>query len=711
MFSNSTGLRFDQSHFYNVAGDMVINDHHWQHLPIQDRDPPMPLALGEGRAKGSSRGLVGAARNQRRTLRTPYARSRPVAGISHFSSRPSSAQPEHDIHLAYQDYPGSTDIDDLLDPTGSGQNHPASPSRGILHEPPNPLAVWTCRSGEIRNYADVISALEGRRTSRGNLLLQTRSIGYRETHGWPISRPDRSGIPILERLSTSNFPHRWLDECEHHSVQLEILRILGSAALGRLLRFKVLIASRPESHIREAFQEPSLHGLYQSTNVEQSFEDVQTYLRDEFSRIHREHRHTMGEIPLPWPSADQLRTLVESSSGYFIYAATIIKFIDDRDFRPTERLMAIVQNVPGDLARDRPFQALDQLAPARSRFLPILCAIIWFTLCLGDIEQLLALRRLHSVLQVPSHDSHNISVYHASFRDFLGDPLRSGEFCVVTEDRHMELARSVLNALSYMHDDPPLRRPPSSSIHVGWRLGRAGIDYVTAHIPPSAAILPLIGSVNLEFPLHTRDYAVVRGMVDWLKRIEPITASEDIIRRWETYWAMLALNMEPRPKDVFLERIIAALWTCRNACSVFTKEPPSLLHIRLLLEIPWSDMDRTMSDAPRNCVVLFRPTAPCPILCRDLVRGYIRLLKSINVGEMPQQFWIRGVQWGLLLKWCPDYLKLLRDLRGFRPNPSFLSPGLYEPVHIENLRGTSLPSLKLNTDVIRSRDFVLDRES
>ncbi|KAJ7093806.1 hypothetical protein C8R44DRAFT_564462, partial [Mycena epipterygia] len=129
-----------------------------------------------------------------------------------------------------------------------------------------------------------------------------------------------------------------LDECETESAQLEMLRLLRNTARDHPRWFRILIASRPEPHIRETFEEPSFHGLLDFVNVEQSFEDVHRYLLDEFARIHCEHRETMGSIPTPWPSSDILGMLVEKSSGYFIYASTVIKFIDDKHFRPTEQL-------------------------------------------------------------------------------------------------------------------------------------------------------------------------------------------------------------------------------------------------------------------------------------------------------------------------------------------------------------------------------------
>jgi hypothetical protein len=275
-----------------------------------------------------------------------------------------------------------------------------------------------------------------------------------------------------------------LDECEGQNVQQELLRVISDAVREHPNVLRILVASRPEPHIREIFEQPSVNPFCSSLNLQQSFADVGRYLRDEFLRIHHEHHETMGGVPTPWPPWNILSLLVEKSSGYFIYAATVIKFIDDRDFRPTERLSLVVdwQNIPTD--SDRPFESLDQLytqillsAPARPRLVRILCVLTHFPeLSLVEIEQLLELthgdlrlsiRRLHSVLQVSSDDS-ALSVYHASFRDFLADPARSKEFCANTLERHKELARSILTVLSYTFDNSTDSRLASSSNHIVW---------------------------------------------------------------------------------------------------------------------------------------------------------------------------------------------------------------------------------------------------
>ncbi|KAJ6456313.1 hypothetical protein DFH09DRAFT_633645, partial [Mycena vulgaris] len=92
-----------------------------------------------------------------------------------------------------------------------------------------------------------------------------------------------------------------LDECDGHNIQQQILRLIGSAAKKHHLALRILVASRPEPHIKEIFEEESLRGVADSTNIEQSFEDIRTYLCHEFWRIHREHS-AMKNIPSPWPS-------------------------------------------------------------------------------------------------------------------------------------------------------------------------------------------------------------------------------------------------------------------------------------------------------------------------------------------------------------------------------------------------------------------------
>ncbi|KAF7372950.1 WD40 repeat-like protein [Mycena sanguinolenta] len=222
--------------------------------------------------------------------------------------------------------------------------------------------------------------------------------------------------------------------------------------------------------------------------------------------------------PPPWYTG--------KSSGYFIYASTIIKFIDDKNYRPTQRLTLVLhENSTGSGSA---FDALDQLymtvlcsSPRQSELIPILCAIVHLDVGareidllfgLADGEAQLLLQGLHSVLNVPDHDYGTISSHHASFLDFLNNACRSQMFSVDGSDRRMKLARSVLEICE--------------------------LDTFFISLPPSAELCTSIGRVGPEF-VFTSDRANPRGMLSWL---EGIPAPPDVIALWEDYTDMFSFD-------------------------------------------------------------------------------------------------------------------------------------------------------------------------
>ncbi|KAJ7133654.1 hypothetical protein C8R43DRAFT_894912, partial [Mycena crocata] len=295
-----------------------------------------------------------------------------------------------------------------------------------------------------------------------------------------IIQPCRAAIP--SRVLTIVIDG--LDECEGEEFQQEILRSIGNALQSQAsLRF--LIASRPEPHIEKVFQcELSLAGYY-NVNVEQSFEDVRRYLLVEFERIYRDHA-LMASVSRPWPTEEAVEQLVDKSSGYFIYAATVSKFVDDNDFYPPDNLHIIMGM---GHTGSSPFAALDQLytqvldaVPSRAqpqllRILSVIAAnlparFVGTTRRIGQLLQLSprnihsTLRRLHSVIKVPleSDDKSAITVHHASFLDFLMSPARSTKFHLSDDQRH-NLASDMLRAFS---DKIPDGRVVPAIDHVAW---------------------------------------------------------------------------------------------------------------------------------------------------------------------------------------------------------------------------------------------------
>ncbi|KAJ7906075.1 hypothetical protein B0H13DRAFT_1619851 [Mycena leptocephala] len=315
-----------------------------------------------------------------------------------------------------------------------------------------------------------------------------------------------------------------LDECEGQNIQQEILRSIGSAVHNGALPLRFFVASRPEGHIQDVFRGP-LKKMHRPLNINPSFEGVRKYLLDEFARIHRQHDETMATVPCPWPKRNVVEALVQNSSGYFIYASTVIKYVDDKSFRPTDRLEVILGIAEADSGS--PFGPLDQLytqilseAPARPQFLRILTVVasdLGFSR-VAEVEQLLnlksgdvrlALRGLQSVIHITvdrsqshphpgrpscpagtrsrsrpggsgadscnlsdSSDDHSynrrITPHHASFFDFLRDPTRAGIFCVNAPSQRTDLACRILKEFVYMYQSGWLNGPSLNRHNVIW---------------------------------------------------------------------------------------------------------------------------------------------------------------------------------------------------------------------------------------------------
>ncbi|KAJ7473196.1 hypothetical protein FB451DRAFT_1089068, partial [Mycena latifolia] len=135
-----------------------------------------------------------------------------------------------------------------------------------------------------------------------------------------------------------------LDECADHRVQQQILRLFIDAVRDHHLPIRLLIVSRPEPHIREILEAEAFaicrHFVLSSD--QSAYDDIQTYLRDEFSRIYTEYMGRGINLGPVWPASEEVNRLVNKSSGIFIYATTVIRFIDDEYSHPVDRLTSVL---------------------------------------------------------------------------------------------------------------------------------------------------------------------------------------------------------------------------------------------------------------------------------------------------------------------------------------------------------------------------------
>ena len=253
-----------------------------------------------------------------------------------------------------------------------------------------------------------------------------------------------------------------LDECQGHDDQCRILAQVSDMIHKHRLPLRFLIVSRPESHLLEAFEEPSLASLTEILSLYGDFQawaDVSIYLRSEFSRIYdsKRHRDIMESVPRPWPSDDTIWRLVRKSGGYFIYASTVVRFIDEEYFSPVNRLDQVLHcSTPSVSPPDSaPFAELDKLyiqilSCCPGSHIPLLRRILGYAvfdsvprgighiaafLCLLPGNVKLTLRGLRSLVSFEGMWE-PLELMHASFRDFLVDEARAGTYFIDSDKWH-----------------------------------------------------------------------------------------------------------------------------------------------------------------------------------------------------------------------------------------------------------------------------------
>jgi len=256
-----------------------------------------------------------------------------------------------------------------------------------------------------------------------------------------------------------------LDECSDPKVQRNILDILANAWKQHQLPLIFLIASRPEQHISLSFNTGMLPSIMTCLALDESYlpdEDIRLFLADKFQEIKSSHPHR-AYIPPQWPLSNVLGQLVSKSSGQFIYASTVIKYISSIRHKPMARLDVALGIRPPQ--RELPFAELDALythilanVEDVERVLDILNAMLFSrqdasVQSLSHIEKMLSLqhgdaelymRDLSSIVDI---ELNIIQVLHASFTDFLADPTRSKQFWINPRARHIVFARQCLQSL------------------------------------------------------------------------------------------------------------------------------------------------------------------------------------------------------------------------------------------------------------------------
>jgi len=275
-----------------------------------------------------------------------------------------------------------------------------------------------------------------------------------------------------------------LDECSNPQMQSRILEAFSDALRSCQYPLKLLVASRPENNISLIVGSPKIANFATQLALDHKYfpdHDIRVFLQDKFKAIQTTHR-LKSFIPTSWPGQSVSEELVHKSSGQFVYASTVVKYIASPDHNPVDRLR-IVQGLEQNISdRDLPFANLDvlyrhMLSKILEEDLDMVLKIISISACKplygkanlgyivrvadefrdtnvirsllnlrgGDVERYLGGLTLiihFKKYGEPFRDRSGVQVQisHASFTDFLGDKRRSLQYCIGTQGQINALA-------------------------------------------------------------------------------------------------------------------------------------------------------------------------------------------------------------------------------------------------------------------------------
>ena len=253
--------------------------------------------------------------------------------------------------------------------------------------------------------------------------------------------PQRTYLVIIDAL----------DECREGATQQLILHFLCETITVHKLPLRFLIGSRPESHIRDSFDQESLYTVTRQVSLDERFDpgrDIQLYLRHGFAEI---ARNSKLPVEHPWPKDDIVDLLVQRSSGQFIYATTVLRFVGADFCCPLKQLAVVLKSDPAFSDLDQLYHQILSEYPSEVNIVHVLGII---SVSHGELAEVmedifgmeegklkLVLRGLSSLMGDRNKESGErmntgATSYviphfaHASFGDYLFNPSRSGPFYV-----------------------------------------------------------------------------------------------------------------------------------------------------------------------------------------------------------------------------------------------------------------------------------------
>ena len=237
----------------------------------------------------------------------------------------------------------------------------------------------------------------------------------------------------------------------------DFIDVLLSASSGRThLPFRILFTSRVEEHIRKKFDSSEARFLPR-LELERfgARADIQVHFQRAFDSIYDQNQRIMQRIPEPWPSAQDLTTLLDMAGSSFAFATTLLQCVggDCMPHRALQKLLASGAN-----SLDSLYEQVLSCASWTEGFCQILGTIIILKdnksisflsslLSLPHEEVICELLEVQSIIKIPGDDNGPIMLYHTSLRDFLTIQSRSKQYFINPPQQHLHLAIHCLKHL------------------------------------------------------------------------------------------------------------------------------------------------------------------------------------------------------------------------------------------------------------------------
>ena len=254
-----------------------------------------------------------------------------------------------------------------------------------------------------------------------------------------------------------------LDECDDRVLMAEFVEVVIAA--GKCWPFRILFTGRIDEHLRQIFQTEAARSVTYSISLHDfvADEDIRKFYSKMFRDTYARNRHiSMRGVPSPWPTYEDLSSLVNNTAGVFNFASTVVAFINDGSDLPHLQLQSVLKHHDGldpvytqilsVAARNNDFDAV--LGTLMLLMDPLPIKSLATLLRLDPARILHALRGLQSILIIPEDDDNPIQPIHTSLRDFLTSRERSNDLFIRPKERHSNIAIDCLQTLCISNSGP-----------------------------------------------------------------------------------------------------------------------------------------------------------------------------------------------------------------------------------------------------------------